>query len=236
MRWHRGICRVWGACLALLLGGLPAQRAMGQSPLKNEILAELQVLGGRAATAFVGQITAIQRRGSVVEVTFRVERPVHGSVGGTFVLREWAGMWVPGQPRYSVGQRVLAFVHAGSAAGFSSPVHGAEGLVPVQVQGANAPMLLDVRRVAASVVRPLGVPLPSGQEGTLPLDDVLAVVYPGQQASYGGSTVRLQPVDGRPEETLRPVSGAGAAASGTPRVAGRLPLAYAHGGAFDAAR
>jgi len=164
------------------------------------IVAELQSLAGKAGTIFVGQIVKVERQGSTVLVSFRVEQPVCGGAGGTFVMREWAGNWAPGVMRYSVGQRVLAFVHGASGNGFSSPVHGAEGLVPVVVQGAHTAALLDIRRVAASVVRAPGTSLPTEAEGALPLPAVLATLT----APASGSGV--SPVRGPlPSRGTRPV-------------------------------
>ncbi len=144
---------------------------------------ELQVLASHAAVIFVGQITSIEHRSGIVEVSFRVEQPVRGAVGTTVLLREWAGTWAPGQSRYLLGQRVLAFLHAASPAGVSSPVHGAEGLVPVLVQGADAPRLLDIRRVAASVVRAAGTPLLTEANGAVQLADVLPIFAAGRTSS-----------------------------------------------------
>ena len=42
----------------------------------------------------------------VVEVEFRVDQAVRGcAAGGTYVLREWAGLWAANDARYRVGQR-----------------------------------------------------------------------------------------------------------------------------------
>ncbi|MGI4829034.1 MAG: hypothetical protein ACRYFU_12700 [Janthinobacterium lividum] len=112
---------------------------------QTTLTGELQLLASRAAVVFSGQVISIERRGGVVEVSFRVEQAVVGGVGSTFVLREWAGLWPAGQFRYHVGERALVFMHAASAAGFASAVDGQEGIVPVEVQGADAPALLDVR-------------------------------------------------------------------------------------------
>lgn len=171
--WRQGL--VWSV-LGCVPGCLaPAADAQPTVPSKA-IAAELQVLAGRAGTIFVGQITSMQRAGGTVEVAFRVEQTVRGTAPATYVLREWAGNWPPGHLRYVLGQRVLAFLYAAGAAGVSSPVHGAEGLVPVIVQGADAPELVDVRRVAASVVRAPGTSLPTEADGALPLADVLQLI------------------------------------------------------------
>lgn len=179
-------------------GHMRAQATVSQA----SVSAELQSLAAAAKTIFVGQIVSIEHHGSVVEVGFRVEQPVAGVVGATYTLREWAGMWAPGTQRYVVGQRVLAFVHGASGAGFSSPVHGAEGLVPVVVLGADAPKLLDVRRVAASVVRAPGTRLPDTADGAVALDGVLGLISAGQHASTVRPVRSPLPVRGRPPVDL----------------------------------
>ncbi len=158
---------------------------------------ELQRLSGHAASIFVGQIVSIERKGSIVEVGFRVEQPVRGSVGCSYTMREWAGLWPAGHVRYTIGQRVLAFVNGTSAAGFSSPVHGAEGLVPVVVQGAHAPQLLDVRRVAASVVRTVGTALPTEANGAVPLSEAFAWISGPATGSGAGRGLLPVPTRGR---------------------------------------
>ena len=167
---------------ALLLAG--SLRGSAQvSAAQVGVSAEFQDLAAHAQAVFVGQIVSIQRKDSVEEVTFRVERPVVGAAGASYVMREWAGLWPAGHNRYSVGQRVLAFLHGASGSGMSSPVHGAEGLVPVVVQGADAPELVDVRRLAASVVRAPGTPLPTEADGAVQLTDVLALIGPAGRST-----------------------------------------------------
>lgn len=163
--------------LSLLLLWLPGARATAENSVPDVAIAqELHRLSSHAATAFVGQITSIQRKAGLVEVRFRVDQPVRGDVPSRFVLREWAGLWPPESSRYVVGQRVLAFLYGTGRTGLSSPVLGQEGLVPVAVQGADAPALLDIRRLAASVVRSPGTPLPTEANGAIPLDVALRLV------------------------------------------------------------
>ena len=202
MRRRAAVSMAWLVVAALLgCGGVGRAGAQATVP-QASISAELQSLAQAARTIFVGQIVAIERRGGVVEVTFRVEQPVLGAPGQTFTLREWAGLWPPNVQRYAVGQRVLAFVHGVGGAGLSSPVHGAEGLVPVVVQGADAPRLLDVRRVAASVVRAPGTRLPDTTDGALPLDAVLGLIA-SVPTTAGSIPVSLPlPVRGQPPVDL----------------------------------
>ena len=138
--------------------------------------AKLASLTSRSALVFVGQVISTERRGGVVTVTFRVDQTVAGEAGGTYTLREWAGLWPQGQIRYAVGDRALVFLHGASGAGFSSPVDGAEGFVPVVVQGADAPALLDTRRLASALQRSPGMPLATPGGGTMLLSSAITAV------------------------------------------------------------
>lgn len=231
---HRG----WRGCGRVLIGALlcgwGGVAAKAEAPgLDAEIRAEVGNLADRAATIFVGQIVGIHREAGTVEVRFRVEQTVRGATGPTVVLREWGGNWAPGQVRYVVGMRVLAFLHGRSAAGLSSPVHGAEGLVPVVVQGARAPRLLDIRRVAASVVRTPGTPLPAEGDGALPLDDVLGMIAAGRGApARVGLPLRVR-------STVDLLSGSGSvwnASTGGMRTVEGAPAPPVRGGGSDARR
>jgi hypothetical protein len=149
--------------------------AMGaQSAPDASVTAALGNLSARAATVFVGQVTAIRREGGVVEVEFRVDAAVVGQTGATYTLREWAGMWPPGMQRYRVGERALMFLHGASRAGLSSAVDGGEGVVPLMADS-DGTVLLDVRRLATRVQRLVGEPLVNGN-GAMALKDALPVI------------------------------------------------------------
>lgn len=194
MRWGRfgGLLASWGLVVlsAFGAGGSRAGAQTGPVAPQTTLTGELQSLAGRAATIFVGQVVSVERRGGVVEVTFRVDQAVAGQPGATYVLREWAGLWPQGQYRYTVGLRALVFLHGLSAAGLGSPLDGAEGVVPVLVQGANEPALLDVRRLASALLRTVGTPLPSGADGAIELSDALAVIAGVQTGSPAQEPVR----------------------------------------------
>lgn len=91
-----------------------------------------------AGTIFAGTVTRIesgQHDGvatpGVVWISFRVSQWVRGAQPApTYTLREWAGLWV-GAPRYRVGQSLVLFLHPESALGFSSPVGGSAGILPI---------------------------------------------------------------------------------------------------------
>ena len=63
----------------------------------------LHEMSDAAGVIFAGQVTAVRRvagvggASGVVEVDFRVDNAVRGCVsGGTYTLREWAGLWAGG--------------------------------------------------------------------------------------------------------------------------------------------
>ena len=66
-----------------------------------------------------------------VWITFRVSQWLRGPQGGAiFTLREWAGLWNK-TPRYRAGQPLVVFLHPESELGFSSPVGGSAGIIPI---------------------------------------------------------------------------------------------------------
>ncbi len=150
-----------------------AQQAVVAAP-DVSVSAALANLSQRAATVFVGQVVDIRRNAGVVEIQFRVDTPLVGQTGGSYTLREWAGMWPPGQWRYRVGERALVFLHGTSSAGLSSAVDGGEGVVPVMADS-DGTVLLDIRRLSTRVLRQVGQPLDDGN-GALALKDVLPVI------------------------------------------------------------
>lgn len=135
--------------------------------------AALRTMSAQAAVIFVGTVTDVRRRGGegfpgvagVVEISFLVERGISGSTdGSTYVLKEWGGLWAPGEQRYKTGARLLMFLHAPSAFGLSSPVGGMDGAIsivgssPVVEEGegteaVNAPTA-DLRWLAAKLGHP----------------------------------------------------------------------------------
>ena len=212
---------VWilAGVLVLGCGGIRAN-AQGTVP-PTGLAGEFASLASRAATIFVGQVISIERRGGAVEITFHVEQAIAGASGAQYTLHEWAGLWPQGQYRYTVGQRSLVFLNGTSAAGFGSPVDGAEGVVPVIVQGVNAPELLDVRRLSAAVLRTPGTPLATAANGAIQLAAALPLIAAGLENGAG----RLP----RPEPVRLPMpvrAGAGGL-QGTTGSRGALPVASA---------
>lgn len=196
MRWRRfGILVVlFGGAAGWGGGRARAQTASLPPSPQTGLAGEFASLASRAGVIFVGQVISIERRGGAVEVTFTVEQAVLGAPGAQYTLREWAGLWPQGQFRYTVGQRALIFLHGNSTAGFGSPVDGAEGVVPVIVAGANAPELLDVRRLSAALLRPVGSPLASEATGAIQLAAALPLIAAGLQPANAASGLQAEPV------------------------------------------
>jgi len=174
--------RVSGWALLLAMGagscGAVGQQAGGAAVdlPATSVAGVLRSLASRTGVVFVGQVQRIVPKDGVVEITFLVQQPVMGVVGGTYVEREWAGRWSGGQQRYWVGQRAMFFLYAPSAAGLSSSVDGMAGVVPLVPMGAKADPLLDVRMLTTRVVRPAGSPMRDAGLGAIALADAKSVV------------------------------------------------------------
>jgi hypothetical protein len=164
--WLR-IAVIWTVVVSAALG-----QSVATAPPQT-VEDALHEMADAAGVIFAGQVMSVKvMQGSggapgVVEVTFRVDQAVRGcSAGGTYVLKEWQGLWAGGNARYRVGQRLLMLLRAPGAAGLSSPVGGTDGAIPIRgvesqigsgaaVAAANAapePMV-DLRWVGARMVR-----------------------------------------------------------------------------------
>jgi hypothetical protein len=206
-----------GAMLAVVGGGALGQQPLGSVPATS-VGGVLRGLAARAGVVFVGQVQSIKPEGGVVVVAFQVQQPVLGVVGGSYVMREWAGRWTGGQQRYRVGQRAMFFLHApgGSSneetgnggAGLSSPVDGMMGVVPVVPMGAGAGALLDVRWLATRVQRSVGSPLVDAGTGAVALADAVTVVAQWRTAPEMEPERVELPVGVRAELAVKPLVGA----------------------------
>ena len=114
------------ACvLAVLLaaGGGRAQTAAKTVPGTTEDA--LHAMARQAAAIFAGQVVGVRRVNAidgatgVVEIQFSVDDAVRGVSGGSYTLREWAGLWAGGDQPLRAGQRYLMLLHAPSSAGLS---------------------------------------------------------------------------------------------------------------------
>jgi len=191
---------VWLALSGMAVALLLARSADAESVVRPDtsVGAALRSLASRAEDVFVGQVVRVVRKGGVVEVEFRVDQSVMGTQGAEYKLREWAGVWPPGQNRYVVGERAMVFVYPLSACGLSSPVDGAEGVVPVMVQGVGEEPLLDVRRLATRVLRGQTEPLTDLESAAISLSEAAGVVRSWRELKWR-EPVRLPiPVKFRP--------------------------------------
>ena len=109
---------------------------------QSTVTDELQAMAQQAGVIFAGQVLAVHAQNALglrmgwVEIEFRVDDAIRGCAGqGTYVLREWAGLWAGGLGRYTVGQRLLMLLHAPGASGLSSPVGGQDGAIPISGDG-----------------------------------------------------------------------------------------------------
>lgn len=150
--------------------------AFAQAAPSPSVGEALRNLASRSSLAFAGQVLTIERKGGTVEIMFSVDQPLLGSTRSTYILREWGGLWPPGQHRFNIGQRVLIFLLASSHAGFSTPVDGMNGIIPIVSTAAPGQVLLDVRRLAATVSRAQGQPLPGNSAAGIQLPEGLQIV------------------------------------------------------------
>jgi len=135
-----GLCVL---AIATLLMGPPANGQTAPVVSPETVVDVLHRLSDKADVVFAGQVIAVRRPNDAdwVEIEFRVDQAIRGcSVGSPYVLREWAGLWVGGNQRYRVGQRLLMLLHAPSAAGMSSPVGGLDGAIPIRQGGTATPL------------------------------------------------------------------------------------------------
>lgn len=136
-------------CIALLLTGVQAARAQANPPQTVENA--LQEIASQAAVIFAGSVAEIDAPADgTVTITFAVEEGLRGVSSGD-VYRMRVSTWAGGAERYHVGERALFLLHAPSAAGFSSPVGGERGIVPLAGDAVSGSV--DLRWVATGVLR-----------------------------------------------------------------------------------
>jgi hypothetical protein len=147
-RYGLGRSSSWSLGLSLGLGfglsmGCGWAQTLGQTSLPTSPQTSEDALHGMAQLAgviFTGQVVAVRRHqaaagsgaAGVVEIEFAVEDAVRGVRGGTYTLREWAGLWPGGDEPFRVGQRYLMLLHSPGAAGLSSPIGGMDGAIPIR--------------------------------------------------------------------------------------------------------
>lgn len=117
----------------------------------------LHQMSDRADIIFIGEVTAIRPHddggmaAGFVEVDFRIDQAIRGCTGGTYVLKEWAGLWSGDARRYQTGRRLLMLLHAPGASGMSSPVGGMDGAIPIRGEADASPLAAATANPPASV-------------------------------------------------------------------------------------
>lgn len=147
------------------------------SGVPTSLEAVLHGLADQADVIFTGEVTAIERTASAMEVHWQVETAVRGvAAGQQFTLREWSGLWQANSARYVKGQRALLLLHAPSAAGYASPVGGADGVISLQGDNGSGTLnlaLLQQRVLVTDAARMRPVLALRAAGGSLPLSNAL---------------------------------------------------------------
>jgi hypothetical protein len=157
--------------LALAAQGQTTATTIDDMATPQDIETALHQMADKAGVIFVGRVVKVQRRdggnvaSGLVEITFQVDQAIRGCAAGSYVLREWAGLWEGDNQRYRAGQRLLMLLHAPNAAGLSSPVDGMDGAIPIvrggsaamvaNSSGQVAPAAVDLRWVGTKLLHPV---------------------------------------------------------------------------------
>ncbi len=186
------------------------------------VAAALRTMAEQAGVIFVGTVRSVRRVDGdgfsgvgVLEVTFQVEQAVRGVAGPSYVLREWGGLWPPGQAGFAVGDRRLMLLHSPGVTGLSSPVGGAQGAIPVVGAGmrvgrssgvtASAQPVVDLRWIAATVAHRVSfaggvAAVPSAEATALPTERAAALAEERTDIA-AGFPGRAEGVAGREQTT-----------------------------------
>ncbi|GAA3748599.1 hypothetical protein [Terriglobus aquaticus] len=126
------------------------ESSTGASPSTN-VASALQQVAAQAGVIFTGSVAEVQPDSSGgARVTFQVERGIRGiAAGSAYTMR--VSPWAGGLDRFYAGERALFMLTAPAASGFSAPVMGERGIVPLS--GDQLVGNLDLRWIAADVQR-----------------------------------------------------------------------------------
>ena len=179
MAWILNRAGVW-LRVAAFCGAAWTVTALGQTVVAQppqSVEDALHEMSDASGVIFAGQVTSVVAvpdgkggTGSFVQVVFRVDQAVRGCVtGGSYGLKEWAGLWANGEPRYRVGQQLVMLLRSPGVSGLSSPVGGMDGAIPIRggeseitnpgvsaadIAKAVPPVqMVDLRWIAARVLR-----------------------------------------------------------------------------------
>ena len=174
-------------CLAwLLLGALAAHAEVTSLPVPPSNVADaLQQVARQAAVVFTGSVLSVTGDATGgATVRFAVEQGVRGvASGGGYTMHVSA--WTGGAERYFPGERALFLLTAPSAAGYSAPVMGERGIVPLS--GDALVGNLDLRWIATGVQR--------ARPGASPVTQTAAVrIAAGEKLSASASAPAIATV------------------------------------------
>jgi hypothetical protein len=155
---------------ALFFGvALWASRGQAQTLPQTSVDA-LQMMTAQAGVIFTGQVVAVRQHAAVVEIDFAVLDSIRGVSGGSYTLREWAGLWPGGDEPFRVGQQYLMLLHTSGAGELSSPVNGMDGAIPIRGGAAGIGRVVDLSWVGTKVVTPtVYLPAPIRQSVARPI-------------------------------------------------------------------
>ena len=209
------------ACLLALM--LPARYSHAQASAQTTAATEdvLHAMVRLAGVVFTGQVVEVRRHDGdngatgTMEIEFAVEDALRGVSGGTYTLREWAGLWSAADQPFRPGQSYLMLLHAPGAAGLSSPVGGMDGAIPIcgigaalsaQSGPATDSRLIDLRWIQTRVIRPISYRVTEHQTA-LPVSahpEAIAPVRPAPDATASAlgsdAQVRAAAVVSPPQE------------------------------------
>ncbi|SDG04984.1 hypothetical protein [Terriglobus roseus] len=130
-------------------GSAPLSDTVGLPQPPSTLEDALHSLYTSADVIFTGEVTSVERSDETVTVRFQVLEGIRGvSDGATYVLREWAGLWVDDPSRYVVKEQRLMLLRANSACGYASP---AGGVGAFTLHGDSAQGSVDLRWLAVQV-------------------------------------------------------------------------------------
>jgi hypothetical protein len=190
----------------LLLAALCAGSAAAQ--VSTAASAELQSMAGHAAVVFTGQVVDIARNdpAGFVDIRFHIERSIRGAPkSGSYVLREWAGLWIGNPDRYHVGERRLMLLPARGPAGMSCPIGGTDGAIPlIATAAAPSPNSVDAASATAALAVDLRwIQARAQRSGTVEASPRYRRRKAGQAGGRSVGADRSPGVGGRPAHSLR---------------------------------
>ncbi|MEO6910491.1 MAG: hypothetical protein ABI158_06170 [Edaphobacter sp.] len=188
--------------VALLVASFGSAQIVSASGSASTVEDVLHQMSNQAEVIFTGQVEAIRPHddegaaSGFIEIDFRVDQAIRGCASGTYVLREWAGLWSGNAHRYQVGQRLLMLLHKPGASGMSSPVGGLDGAIPILGGGAAALLvnastpsqtpIVDLRWLGAKLLHPASYTLHSAISPT-PLTVSQQIAAGSAQSPASGS-------------------------------------------------